>query len=497
MTFDREIAYGIDFGTTNSVAVAATRQGTIRPLLDRETGAPHPSVVWYGPERVVVGREAKRNMYSYENQIGHRFIRSVKKQLGRGQTLEILGDRVPTWRVASEIFRHLRAQAEETRGEGIDEAVVTVPVLFDGLMRKDIRAAAGDAGIRVTTFVHEPFAAVVGHAQSRGHSFDELPSELILVFDWGGGTLDITLTRSEAGRIEELATGGLLNAAGDRFDDHLQRWAISRMMDRIQAKPGEISPKGRQRDRLVLEAERVKIRLSSVDAEAMNVASVAEMRDLEVDMDEVVRRSDFESLVRDEVLDAMAEVNRVLNDARVDATDVDRVLLIGGTSEIPLLQHEMQKLFGVRAESLRERSQTIIAEGAAIVAQRGYQPFLSRPVQVSLADGSELSVFDRETPVPVPGAQQVTFYCTDPRDGSAKLIVTEQVRADERGSVRQQEVLSVPVNPGLPKPYNHERVHATFQVDEDLVLKVQAWGASVQRVVETQVADLTFGLRLR
>lgn len=497
MTFEREVAYGIDFGTTNSVAVAATRQGTIRPMLDRETGAPHPSVVWYGPERVVVGYDAKRNMHGFGSQIGHRFVRSVKKELGRGQALEILGDRVPTWRIAAEVFGHLRRHARDTRGEAIDEAVVTVPVLFDGLMRGDIRRAAGAAGIRVTTFVHEPFAAVVGYAHSRGYSLEELPSELILVFDWGGGTLDITLTRSEAGRVEELATGGLLNAAGDRFDEHLQQWGVARMMDRLGTRPGEVAPKGRQRDRLLLESERVKIRLSSSAEETMNVASLAEVDGREVDMDEPVHRTDFEALIRDEVLDAMGEVHRVLNDARVDPTDVDRALLIGGSSEIPLLQHEMQKLFGVRAESLREQSQTIIAEGAAIVAQRGYQPFLTRPVQIALADGSQLTVFDRDTLVPIPGAKQLTLYCTDPRDGVAHLVITEQVRADERGSTRQQEVLSVPVNPGLPRPYNHERVHASFEIDQDLVLHARAWGASQQEVVEARVADLTFGLRMR
>lgn len=497
MTFEREVAYGIDFGTTNSVAVAATRQGTVRALLDRETGSPHPSVVWYGPERIVVGREAKRNMHGFEAQIGHRFVRSVKKQLGRGQALEILGDRVPTWRIASEVFGHLRQHARDVRGEAINEAVVTVPVLFDGHMRHDIRRAAGAAGIEVTTFVHEPFAAVVGYAHSRGYRMEQLPSEVIMVFDWGGGTLDITLTRSEGGRIEELATGGLLHAAGDRFDEHLQGWGLARMMDRIGAGPGEIAPKGRHRDRLLLESERVKIRLSSATEDVMNVASLAEVGGREVDMEEPVHRSTFEELIRNEVNDAMGEVHRVLDDARVDPTDVDRVLLIGGTSEIPLLQHRMQETFGVRAEALREQSQTIIAEGAAIVAQRGYQPFLTRPVQIALADGSQLTVFDRDTLVPVSGAKQLTLYCTDPRDGVAHLVITEQVRADERGSTRQQEVLSVPVNPGLPRPYNHERVHASFEIDQDLVLHARAWGASQQTVVETRVADLTFGLRMR
>ena len=497
MKIQRDVAFGIDFGTTNSVVVAATRAGTIRPLFETESGRPHPSVVWYGPERIKVGLEAKKNMHGYGQQLGHRFIRSVKKELGRDRTVEIQGERLPMWRVAAEIFRHLRLHAQETRGDAIDEAVITIPVLFDGRMRRDIRRAAGAAGINVTTFVHEPFAAVVGYSRARGLDLEHLPTETILVFDWGGGTLDITLTRSESGRIEELATGGLLSVAGDRFDDHLYHWGIARMMDRLSARPGSIDPRGRARDRLIGESERVKIRLSEMTDELMNVASLTELDSTHVDMEEPVARVDFEQLIEDDVREAMDEVFRVLREARVETTDVDRVLLIGGTSEIPRLQAAMQREFGVRAESLGERSQTIIAEGAATVAQYGFQPFLTRPVQIALADGSHLPVFDRETPVPVSGTTELTLFCTDPRDGTARLVITEQVRSDEPGSTRQQTVLPVPVSKGLPKPYNHERVHAGFEIDADLVLNVRAWGASKGQVVNAEVHDLTFGLRLQ
>jgi molecular chaperone DnaK (HSP70) len=496
VTIARDPAFGIDFGTTNSVVAVATRTGTMRPLLDE--GGPHPSVVWYGPERTVIGHEAKRNMHGFGQQIGHRFIRSVKKRLGRDRAYDVLAERKPAWEVAAEIFRHLRSHALGlSRDYALDEAVVTVPVLFDGRMRRDIRRAAQAAGIYVTTFVHEPFAAVVGYNRMLGRDLERLPTELILVFDWGGGTLDITLTHSERGRLEELAVGGLIDVAGDRFDEHVEHWALARMLDRAGLHPGEVQPEGRLRDRLVGESERVKIRLSEAEQEVVRVAALAEVDGEPIDMREPLTRADFDGLIRRDVADAIHHVHRVLAEARVEPTDVDRAILIGGSSEIPLLQSEMQRIFGVRAESLGPRSQTIIAEGAATVAQYGFQPFLTRPVQLALADGSQMPVFNRDSIIPLEGAKRLTLFVTDPRDGEARLVVTEQVRRADEGSVQQQTVLPVPVEEGLPRPFNHERVTADFEIDQDLILQISAWGASRQEIASVELHNLTFGLRLQ
>jgi molecular chaperone DnaK (HSP70) len=438
-------------------------------------------------------------MHGFGQQLGHLFVRSVKKRLGRDRAYDVLGVRKPAWEVASEVFRHLREHARSVSSEwALDEAVVTVPVLFDGRMRRDIRRAAGAAGIHIAAFVHEPFAAVVGYYRQLGRDLERLPTELVLVFDWGGGTLDITLTHSERGRLEELAIGGLIEVAGDRFDEHVERWALAKMMDRAGGQPDEeFRPVGRQRDRLIGESERVKIRLSEEESEVVRVAALTEIGGEPVDLREPLTRSEFNGLIRRDVADAIHQVHTILAEARVEPSDVDRAILIGGSSEIPLLQAEMQRLFGVRAESLGPRSQTIIAEGAATVAQYGFQPFLTRPVQLALADGSQLPVFGRETVVPVEGAKRLTLFVTDPRDGEARLVVTEQIRRADEGSVQQQTVLPVRVEDGLPKPYNHERVIADFEIDENLILQISAWGASRQEIASAELHNLTFGLRLQ
>jgi hypothetical protein len=139
----------------------------------------------------------------------------------------------------------------------------------------------------------------------------------------------------------------------------------------------------------------------------------------------------------------------------------------------------------------------VIAEGAAAIAFHAYVPFLTRPVLVGLADGTAYPVFDRDTVVPVAARRELTLFCTDNRDGEARLIVGERTRENDPDSIRQHVVVRVPVSPDLPKPYNHERVYASFEVDDDLVLRVRANGATLRQEATAAVHDLKFGLRVK
>ena len=485
-------SYGIDFGTTNSV-VAASRD----PSSAEAVGLPHPSVVWYGPEGVQVGRKAKANINAYADQIGHRFFRSIKRHLGKSARFDAGGERLEAWEIAGQIFRHLRDDAIRTNNQwSIESAVVTVPVTFDGPARRDIRRAAGSAGIHVGTFVHEPFAAVVGYYAASGWSLDALPEERILVFDWGGGTLDITAVQTSASTIEELGTAGLRDVAGDVFDARIQNWAIDQFCRRYGLQPDAFVPARGERDRLAEVSEEAKKQLSVEERELIGVANLWEYEGRLLDLAEPLERGEFESLIQSDMSAAIGEVGRVLRATGLEVSDVDKVLLIGGSSEIPLLRREMQRLFGAKALPVR-RSQTIIAEGAALISSGRYQPFLTRPVQVRLADGSDYAVFARGTLPSAEPPKTVTLFCTDNRDGEARLQLTEHVRGDGTGPSAQHTVLRVPVDDALPLPYNHERVYATFSFDADLVLNVSAHGASKQVISEAELHDLTFGLRFQ
>jgi molecular chaperone DnaK len=489
------LGFGIDFGTTNSVVSIAKDDGApVRLLHD---GRPHPSVIWYRQDRIVVGEEAKRSFNANVDLIGNRFIRSVKRDLGKDRRLDTgaYAGLTPAHEVASAIFKFLREDADK-KGWSLGEAVLTVPVEFDGPQRADIRKAAEMAGIKVLALVHEPFAAVVGYYRSLGLDLSTLPSETILVFDWGGGTLDMTLVKSNEGRLEELAIAGLADVAGDRFDKYVESFAQDKFLRRNALPPATFRPTRAALDRLATEAERRKIELSDVEHATVAVASMAEHQGAILDLKEQLERPEFETLITDDMSAAMHKVESMLRETRTAPEEIQKVLLIGGTSEIPLLRREMAKLFGIRAQPVIG-SQTVIADGAAIIAREGYEPFLSAPVQIELADRNVHTVFPYGSRVPHEDGKVLTLYCTDNRDGEARIVLRQGTRSRDGSSSRLQEILSVPVVHTLPLPHQHERVYAEFNIDEDLILRIRAHGAARAEVVQLLVHDLKFGLQLR
>ncbi len=264
---------GIDFGTTNSVVAVSTRSKPnprVKALLANDM-RPHPSVVWYHvSEEPRVGRIAKSNILGFSEAPGNLFISSIKRSLGKGRTFSVFGSKVPGWQVASEIFRHLKHDAQQSYGTEVSSAVVTIPVNFDGRARRDLRLAAHQAGIYIKTFVHEPFAAIVGYCYSgkSNRTFQQRDGEKILVFDWGGGTLDITIGQVEGGTVTELATSGLSDRSGDHFDDILANFAKTEFMERNRLQPDMFVLSPGTRDRLRTECELRKIDLST-EQEAM------------------------------------------------------------------------------------------------------------------------------------------------------------------------------------------------------------------------------------
>lgn len=493
-TSDDQTGFGIDFGTTNSVVAVAAPHRKPLPLLER--GAPHPSFVWFGPDEVIVGREAKRRFHTFVDQPGHRFIRSVKRELGKNKVFEIGGSSVTAVAVAEKIFRHLKKHAAGlTPAWQFREAVVAIPVTFRGPARAELRRAAAAAGINIRTFVHEPFAAVVGHYAAMGRTLSTLTSGTVLVFDWGGGTLDVTLVRVEDGRFEELSTSGLEDIAGDHFDSRVRDWAQSAFLSRTRLSPEAFSLTRPVLDLFVEESERAKIEISSRDRTEVSVPQLLRLDGSVHDLREELTRLTFERLIQMDVQAALHQVDLALERAHLTADEVNKVLLIGGSSLIPLLREEIERRFGPKAIPVTN-SQTVIAEGAAYVAREGFQPFLSHPIVLRLANGSGYTVFDRGTNLPTP-ERQLTLFVTDNRDGEARLLLTERLRQGDASASRPLTMVSVPVMATLPRPYNHERIYAKFTVDDDLILRVRAHGAAAAEVKDGEVHDLTFGLRFR
>jgi molecular chaperone DnaK len=497
---DKGYGIGIDFGTTNSVlSVFDKRIWESQPSTNINTKLPHPSVVWYKADGTKkVGEDAKKHIMGFSSVTGNHFESSIKRRLGKSIHLNIFGRRFEAWETASHIFEFILSDAKK-RGENLNitEAIVTVPVYFNGPARRDLRKAANAAGIYIKTFVHEPFAAIVGHYARSGHlDTQTLKNQHIMVFDWGGGTLDITLVKVDERGLVELANGGISDRAGDHFDEELMNYSRNAKLESLGADPTDLDFSPGDRDRLRAECERAKISLSDRDLERIQVAQACRYRGEYQKIDQPISRAEFDALIEIDVSHAVSEVRRIFEITGVNSNTVDTVLLIGGSSRISLIRTRLREIFGHRLVDVKNAN-TIIAEGAAIIDALGLHPVLSRSISVELSDGTFYEIFKSGIPATSTTCnKKLNFYCTDNRDGYANLIITDEL--DNMGSVGRQtkEIIPIKVSADLPKPYNHERVTVEFLLDDDLILKVVGKGATKSDGITCELHDLCFGLNV-
>ena len=271
------IAFGIDFGTTNSLASVVVRDRAL-PLTDVATGRPHPSVVWYRGSEIVVGREAKQYLDITAEGAPPGFVRSPKMRLRREGPIFVDGRPIDPTDPVSKVLQHLKrdAAAPRDRATGYDlrSAVMTIPVDFGGRERRALRQAALKAGIGVIQFVHEPVAALYGYLRAQPdyrRELARLEGRSVLVFDWGGGTLDLTLCRIQGGSIRQIASLGDNEVGGDEFDGRLRNLlrqkhaAVHKLEDVVGLEQSGMAAK------LLNECEKVKIALSRPDVDSHDV----------------------------------------------------------------------------------------------------------------------------------------------------------------------------------------------------------------------------------
>lgn len=505
-----KLAFGIDFGTTNSIAAAwgddvRKLAPQPEPLWDRSEGAkrPHASVVWYSPETSpVVGNAARAKMGALSGVMGHRFIRSIKRNLGSETPYELVGgERVSGHEIAADIFRHLRRHAADSqilRKKEMDECVVTIPVTFTGKQRKDIRRAVERAGMRLTGFLHEPFAAMISHFYDADRKLAGARDQRIFVFDWGGGTLDVCVVQvsRDGSRVIELAHGGIEDHAGDDFDHRAMALLRTSFLQRYQdLTDEEVELHGDVRDRFWLNAEAGKIALSKIQRTAVTVANFFQKNGTIYDLQESLSRAEFEGLISAEVDAALRCVQRCLDQARLTPGSIDHVLLVGGTSNIPLIRERLEALFGHKVQVAHEPD-AAIARGAAIVAAEGWQSFNALPLGVKLCDGTFFDVLREGVPLDATSSRRLVFYCTDWRIGSANLIFGRQSVTGDREVTSIGTTLQVPTKHEVSNEGDLDRIVADFTVTPDATLHCVAQSTTLGKRVECEIHDISFGLSL-
>jgi molecular chaperone DnaK len=343
---------GIDFGTSNSV-VANFQYGQAEVIPNQEGQKWTPSIVTLRRDGTLAfGQEAKEN---FDEQ---RSIRSIKRILGTSQRVPLVGNNLRTEQIAVMLFSLLKKDAEQGLGESFTNAVVTIPANSKGLARHATKLCAGASGLKVLTLINEPTAAAITYG------LNAQEDQTVLVYDFGGGTLDVTILRIHHGIFEEISSKGIGKLGGDDIDTALAKV----LAERFEQKTGFDILHSPYKQQFMLAVEKAKIDLPTDQTAIARKAAVVPERQLS--LEEEIDRTQFERIIMPLVVKSGEAIDEALKLRGMRPKDIDKVLLVGGTSKIPLVRRFVsERLAGKEPESFeRVDPMTCVAQGAAIVS---------------------------------------------------------------------------------------------------------------------------------